>query len=85
MNTEIELPADVIAEIGANRKVSAIKLLRAHQRIGLKEAKELVDGYIAMHPSNSLHQVPESDNGIGRILILILGVGIIYGLYRYFT
>ena len=43
MNTDIELPADVIAEIGANRKVSAIKLLRAHQRIGLKEAKELVE------------------------------------------
>jgi ribosomal protein L7/L12 len=85
MNTEIELPADVIAEIEANRKIAAIKLLRAHKGIGLKEAKELVDDYIAMHPSTSLHQAAKTDTGIGRILILILGVGVIYGLYKYFV
>ena len=85
MNTEIELPADVIAEIQANRKVTAIKLLRSHQGIGLKEAKEIVDDYMGTHPSSSRPGAPESEGGVGRLLILILGVGLIFGVYRYFT
>jgi len=85
MNTEIELPADVIAELEANHKVTAIKLLRTHQGVDLKEAKDLVDAYMEQHPISSSHQVPESDSGIGRILILIIGVGVIYGIYKYFA
>lgn len=85
MNSELELPADVIAELEANRKVTAIKLLRAHQGIGLKEAKELVDAYTGQHPATASHRPPESDTGIGRIVILIIGVSIIYGIYRYFS
>jgi hypothetical protein len=85
MNTEIELPADVVAEIQASRKVTAIKLLRAHQGIGLKEAKELVDDYMTKHPSSPRSGVQESEGGLGRILLLILGVGLIYGIYMYFT
>jgi ribosomal protein L7/L12 len=85
MNTEIELPADVIAELQANRKVTAIKLLRKRQNIGLKEAKELVDVYLEQHPSKSSFQVPESDSGIGRIAILIFGAAVIYGIYKYFS
>ena len=85
MNTDNELPADVIADIKANRKVSAIKRLRAHQGIGLKEAKELVDAYIAKHPYDSHNPIQKGDGGIGRILPLIIGVFLIYGLYKYFT
>ncbi|MEH6552385.1 MAG: ribosomal protein L7/L12 [Pseudomonadales bacterium] len=85
MNTETELPADVIAEIQANRKVSAIKLLRAHEDIGLKEAKEVVDAYISKHPSTSHSRAQESEGSFGRILVLILGVGLIYSIYSYFT
>ena len=84
MNTEMEFPPDVIAEIQANRKVTAIKLLRAHKGIGLKEAKELVDAYMEKHPS-SPSGAQKSDGGIGSILLLILGVGVIYALYAYFT
>ena len=85
MNTEIDLPADVIAEIQAGRKVTAIKLLRAHQGIGLKEAKEVVDAYMTKHPSSPRSGVKESEGGIGRIILLIIGVGVIYGIYMYFT
>jgi len=85
MNTELKLPADVIAELEANRKVSAIKLLRTHKGIGLKEAKELVDGYLEQHPTTSIRQVPQSDSGIGRIILLIIGVSVIYGFYKYFS
>ena len=64
--------------------MTAIKLLRAHKGIGLKEAKELVDAYMEKHPS-SPSGAQKSDGGIGRILLLILGVGVIYALYAYFT
>ena len=53
MNSEVELPADVVAEIKANRKITAIKLLREHERIDLKEAKERVDAYLELHPSSA--------------------------------
>lgn len=85
MNTEIELPADVIAEIDGNRKVNAIKLLRAHLGVGLKEAKELVDAYTDEHPASPASGAQESEGSFGRILLLIIGVGVIYALYRYFT
>jgi ribosomal protein L7/L12 len=85
MNSEIELPEDVVAEIEANRKVTAIKLLRKHMGIGLKEAKELVDAYIEKNPPASTPRVAKTDTGIGRIIILIIGVGAIYGLYKFFT
>jgi hypothetical protein len=74
-----------MAELEANRKVNAIKLLREHQGIGLKEAKELVDAYIEQHPTSAALRVPESDSGIGRIVVLATGVAVIYGIYKYFS
>ena len=83
MNTDIELPADVIAEIEANRRVSAIKRLRAHEGIGLKEARARVDAYAAEHPPDTSLSPPESDTGFGRIVIMVIGVSLIYALYRF--
>ena len=50
MNTESELPEDVLVAIKANRKVDAIKLLREHINIDLKDAKDIVDAYIRNNP-----------------------------------
>jgi hypothetical protein len=85
MNSEAELPDDVIAELEANRKITAIKLLRTHLGIDLKEAKELVDAYVEQNPSSSSPQMPTTDTGIGRIVLLIIGVSLIYGIYKFFT
>ncbi len=85
MKSEIELPAEVVAEIEANRKVAAIKLLRKRMGIGLKEAKELVDAYTEKNPPVSTPIVAKTDTGIGRIIILIIGVSAIYGLYKFLT
>lgn len=85
MNTEIELPDDVIAEIKANRKIAAIKLLRARRGIGLKEAKKIVDTYADNYTSGLPREAAKSVDGVGCILNIILGAGIIYGIYRYFT
>lgn len=84
-NTGVDLPADVVAELEANRKIAAIKLLRAERGMGLKEAKEQVEAYLADNPNSPSHSMPESDTGIGRIVILIIGVSVIYGIYRYFS
>lgn len=85
MSSEIEIPEEVIAEIKANRKVSAIKMLRKHLDVDLKEAKEIVDTYIAQNPSAPTVEAPEMDTGIGRILLLVIGVGLIFGIYKYFS
>lgn len=38
-----DLPADVLAAAAAGNRIEAIRLLRAHRRLGLKEAKDLLD------------------------------------------
>lgn len=81
----MDLTADVVAEIEADRKVNAIKLLREHQGIGLEEAKSAVDTYIKNHSAGNAPAAPETEGGIGRIVLLILGVGAIVGVYMYFT
>ena len=91
MNGQIELPADVIAELRANRKVSAIRKLRGHRGIGLKEAKELVEAYEALPPATATttttatRRPPETDTGVGRVVLLIIGVTAIFALYKFLS
>jgi hypothetical protein len=80
-----ELPEDVVAEIHANRKIAAIKLLREHRGIGLKEAKEVVDDYLAQLPPGTITQPQRADSGIGRVLLVGAGAALIYLLYNYFS
>jgi hypothetical protein len=79
MTNETQLPADVTEAIRANRKIDAIKLLREHRRLGLKEAKHAVDAYIRENP----HLIPQqsSGGGLGRGVKIVLGVVIAYALY----
>jgi hypothetical protein len=80
MSNETKLPADVVEAIRANRKIDAIKLLREHRSLGLKEAKHAVDAYIREHP----HLIPQqsSGSGLGRLVIVVLAVVISYVLYQ---
>lgn len=50
------LPASVIAALERNRKIDAIKLLRAERDIGLKEAKELVDAFVLEAAASGVSQ-----------------------------
>ncbi len=85
MKPEADLPDDVIDEIKAHRKVNAIKLLRQHRRMDLKAAKDLVEAYIEQNPPDPSLMPPEAETGIGRIVLLIVGVGVIFAIYRYFS
>ncbi len=86
MNAATELPDDVIAEINANRKASAIKLAQIRLGIDLKAAKALVDSYEeSTSRSLSERSADESSSSIGRTILLTVGVGLIYGIYRFIT
>ena len=80
--TTRELPADVRVAVHANRKIEAIKLLREQQSVGLKEAKEIVDAYIDENRHLIGDQRSGRESGIGRILMIAIAGGIIYGAYR---
>ena len=84
MNDEPELPDDVLAAIRANRKIGAIKLLRKHQNIGLKEAKDIVDAYIAQHPSSARNRSQQTKSGFAPLLYASLVTGLVYAAYKFF-
>ena len=80
-----ELPPDVVAAVQANRKVEAIKLLRQHQGIDLKEAKGIIDAYIAENPHAVATRSKEEGSGFGRILLTGIIAALLYGLYQLFV
>lgn len=79
---DIELEQEVIAAIESGQKIDAIKSLRRLRRIGLKEAKELVDLYCSQN-SISTFPVQKEKSGSGFILLIILCI-VGYGVYHYF-
>jgi len=80
MASNTELEADVIAELNNGRKIEAIKKLRALRNIGLKEAKELVDNYVSLHPELDL--TVQRSGSSGFIVLIILAVA---GYFFYTT
>ena len=84
MNPESELPEDVLAAIHENRKIEAIKLLREHRNIGLKEAKEIVDAYAAEHPQLITSSPLNVKTGLGRLVIVGILLAALYAVYRLF-
>jgi hypothetical protein len=82
MSNETELPVDVIEAIRSNRKIDAIKLLREHRSLELKEAKEAVDAYIC----ENQHLMPQQSSGagLGRVVIIIIALLISYVVYQRF-
>ncbi len=69
MEETTEFSAQVIEAIEADRKIEAIKLLRAERNIDLKTAKELVDAYLAENPPEPR---PRPDRPEFRVMPLLL-------------
>jgi hypothetical protein len=82
MKNETELPADVIEAIQDNRKITAVKLLRAQRNIDLKGAVELVEKYYEENPG-MIGRSSSSETGIGRLILLIIVIVVLYALYQY--
>ena len=73
MQDQTGLPPEVINALWAGKKIDAIKLLREQHNIGLKEAKDMVDQYIASDPALN-HQLQQSGNRgcLAWIIIIVL-------------
>ena len=82
MNPESELPEDVLAAIQENHKIDAIKLLREHRNLGLKEAKEIVDAYAAEHPHLSTGRRLNVESGLSRLVKVGILLSVLYAVYR---
>lgn len=81
-NPDAELPPDVVEAIRDNRKIDAIKLLREHRNLGLKEAKEIVEDYIDGHPQPAVKRKNSAETGLGRVILVAVLIAALYGLYR---
>ena len=84
IETDMDLPSDVIEAIHANKKIDAIKRLRAHRGLGLKEAKLAVEAYARENPRPNTPSMHQSESGLGRIVLLAIALGLLYAAYRYF-
>jgi hypothetical protein len=83
MNSEFELPAQVLNAIHAGRKIDAIKLLRKERGLGLKEAKNIVDAYTVANPQLVVQR--SSSGGTGAIMVVLAIAAAAYAAYRYFA
>ena len=81
MKSQSNFPPDVREAIHANRKIEAIKLLREHNGMGLKEAKDAVEAYIR----DNRQLIPEktaSGANLCRLIIVLLIIIAVLVLYR---
>ena len=63
-----ELPQAVIDYLWRGQTIEAIKLLRTQRKIGLKDAKDLVDDYVSSQPS--LQQKMEKTQAEAKQILL---------------
>ena len=69
-----------------NRKIDAIRLLREEHKIGLKEAKDIIDAHFADYRNPHAPRVGAGESGSGRnLLLLVAFLAAAYGLYRLFV
>ena len=80
-----ELPAAAIEALTKGRKIEAIKIVRQETSLGLKQAKDAVDAYVAARPDLS-SQFQEANQGARRSLWmwLLIVVGAILLFFRFF-
>ena len=79
MEPTTELPPDVIAALKAGRTIEAIRLLREHRSMGLKQAKQLVDRASPLHESKSASLPPlKPDNGVSQVIKVAIILGILF-------
>jgi len=66
-----EAPFEVIQAIKQGRKIEAIKLLREHTGLGLKESKEWIDAHERQHPG-SIAPMRKGERNMGIPIITFL-------------
>ncbi len=79
------LPSEALAALERGNKIEAIKIVRAAQGIGLKEAKDAVEAHARDHPIGASRGSPglvrEASGKPLWILVLIVAAVAFYLLY----
>jgi ribosomal protein L7/L12 len=78
-----ELPVEALAALQTGSKIEAIKIVRAARRVGLKDAKDIVERYVAAHPPLQ-QQMNAAGAEQGRRLVFVMVVAIAIGAAVYF-
>ena len=79
----VRLPDFIIHAIQQGHKIEAIKHVRQHYNVGLKEAKHIVEEYISENGGADNEEPETAGITIERILFLLIVAAILYGLYDY--
>jgi ribosomal protein L7/L12 len=66
-----ELPAAAVEALTKGQKIEAIKIVRQESGLGLKQAKDVVDAYVAAHPILA-SQAQEASKGAKRRLLWVI-------------
>lgn len=79
----VTLPPDALSALSQGRLIDAIKATRLATGLGLKEAKEAVEAYLAQHPNlNRQYQEATARSG-GALRWLVLAIALVAGLAAY--
>ncbi|MEJ2176507.1 MAG: hypothetical protein P8Y12_00830 [Gammaproteobacteria bacterium] len=78
MQTDTDLPSDVVEAIRANRKIDAIKRLRKHRGIGKLE----IESYVRGQPQYSSLSGPKAESNSGRLVLVAFLIGAAYIAYQ---
>jgi len=82
---DLEISDQVIAAIDAGRKIEAIKTLREETGLGLKEAKDVVDGLVRAKRGESAGSPGMvEEGGAGGMIKMLVVIAVVLGVYFYF-
>lgn len=82
MDTNPDLPDEVVDAIQRGRKIEAIKRLRQAEGMGLKEAKEAVEGWSRVN-SPLVESAGPTGTLLGKIIVLGIALAAWYAVYRF--
>jgi len=77
--TDAQLTTDAILALEKGRVIEAIRIVREYSGLGLKEAKEVVDRYLAEHPELRERARPAQSSPAIALLVagLLAGVALL--------
>ena len=79
----MQLPPSAVSALHAGNKIEAIKLTREATNLGLKEANELMEAYVATTPELQAHLQAHSGKG-GSVLSWLFMIVLVVATVVYF-
>lgn len=83
MALDKRLSAASLAALGKGNKIEAIKITREEHRLGLKEARDMIERYLNDNPSlKTTIEPPRSSNNFALFLVVLIGAAAIFYVSR---